>query len=96
LLHPAACWLLDEPTEGLDAATARDVLQRLRQQMHGHTVIVATHWRREAETADRLLWVEGGRLLAEARRGTTDFDKLLGRLREDAAVVAAPATAKGF
>ena len=96
LLHPAHCWLLDEPSEGLDAATARDVLACLRRQMKGHTVIVATHLRREAETADRLLWVEGGRLVGDAQRGTADFDKLLARLRDDAAMPAAHAMAKGF
>lgn len=96
LLHPAPCWLLDEPSEGLDAATARDVLACLRRQMKGHTVIVATHLRREAETADRLLWVEGGRLVGDAQRGTADFDKLLARLRDDAAMPAAHAMAKGF
>jgi len=96
LLHPAPCWLLDEPSEGLDAATARDVLACLQRQMKGHTMIVATHLRREAESADRLLWVEGGRLLGDARRGTADFDKLLARLRDDAATPAAHAMAKGF
>jgi ATP-binding cassette subfamily C protein CydC len=50
----------------------------------------------EAESADRLLWVEGGRLLGDARRGTADFDKLLARLRDDAATPAAHAMAIGF
>ena len=96
LLHPAPVWLLDEPTEGLDAATARDVLTCLGSQMKGHTVIVATHLRREAETADRLLWVEGGCLRGDALRGTADFDKLLARLRDDATAPAVHAMAKGF
>lgn len=95
-LHPAPVWLLDEPTEGLDAATARDVLACLGSQMKGHTVIVATHLRREAETADRLLWVEGGRLRGDALRGTADFDNLLARLRDDATAPAVHAMAKGF
>jgi ATP-binding cassette subfamily C protein CydC len=30
LLRPVPLWLLDEPTEALDAATAHDVLHRLR------------------------------------------------------------------
>ena len=96
LLHPAPVWLLDEPTEGLDAATARDVLACLDKQMKGHTVIVATHLRREAKTADRLLWVEGGRLRGDALSGTADFDKLLARLRDDATAPAVHAMAKGF
>jgi ATP-binding cassette subfamily C protein CydC len=49
------------------------VLACLQRQMKERTVILATHLR-EAESADRLLWVEGGRLLGDARRGTADFD----------------------
>jgi len=83
LLHPARCWLLDEPTEGLDAATAHDVLQRLAQAAGGRTLVLATHWQREARLADRLLWLEGGRIAGQARRGTPGFDEALARLRPD-------------
>ncbi|WP_370679120.1 amino acid ABC transporter ATP-binding/permease protein [Comamonas sp. GB3 AK4-5] len=92
LLHPAGCWLLDEPTEGLDAATAADVLQRLRQQMQTQaqvrTVVVATHLRREAELADRVLWLEQGRPVLDAPRGSAEFARVLAQLREDADGVA--------
>lgn len=83
LLSPARCWLLDEATEGLDAAMAHDVLQRLAQQAQGHTVIVATHLRREALLADRLLWLQQGRLAGQARRGEPGFAQALQRLRQD-------------
>lgn len=83
LLSPARCWLLDEPTEGLDAATAHDVLQRLAGQAQGHTVIVATHLQREALLADRLLWLHQGRLAGQARRGEPGFAQALQRLRQD-------------
>jgi ATP-binding cassette subfamily C protein CydC len=85
LLSPARCWLLDEPTEGLDAATARDLLARLGGAMQGRTVVLATHKRREAQLADRLLWVRDGGVVAEARRGTPAFEEALGRLRQDGA-----------
>lgn len=91
LLHPAPCWLLDEPTEGLDAATAYDVLHRLREQVKEHTVIVATHLRREAEMADRVLWVDGGKLLLDAYRGSVEFERALSRLRTDDRDAGAPA-----
>lgn len=84
LLQPARCWLLDEPTEGLDAATAGDVLRRLAQAARGCTLVLATHWQREARLADRVLWLEGGRIAGQALRGTPEFDKALGRLRPDA------------
>lgn len=83
LLHPARCWLLDEPTEGLDATTAHDVLQRLAQAAQGRTLVFATHWQREALLADRLLWLESGRIAEQARRGTPEYDEALKRLRPD-------------
>ena len=83
LLSPAPCWLLDEPTEGLDARTAGDLMQRLQGAMQGRTVVLATHKRREARLADRLLWVSAGAVVAQARRGTPQFEQALGRLRQD-------------
>lgn len=83
LLSPARCWLLDEPTEGLDARTAVDLLVRLQRAMPGHAVVFATHQRREAELANRLLWVDEGATVSEARRGTPAFAEALGRLRHD-------------
>jgi len=76
-------WLLDEPTEALDAATAADVLARLARHAHGRTVLLATHLRREAALADRLLVMREGRLVADHRRGTRGFDAALGALRHD-------------
>jgi len=85
LLHPSRVWLLDEATEALDAATARDVLQRLDQhaRAEGQTVIIATHLRREAALADRLVGVRNGRIAFDVRRGTQDFDAALAALRQD-------------
>lgn len=83
LLRNATLWLLDEPTEGLDGETARDVLQRLRHEMAGHTVLVATHIRREAEMADRLLIMKQGQIVASLHRGEPEFDAALAALRPD-------------
>lgn len=83
LLHPAHCWLLDEPTEGLDAATARDVLQRLALAAQGRTLVLACHRQREARLADRVLWLDNGRIAGQALRGTPEFDRAVGRLRPD-------------
>lgn len=76
-------WLLDEPTDGLDAATAADVLARLAAAAGARTLVVATHLRREAALADRIVALERGRLGAVARRGTPAFDTLLAGLRPD-------------
>jgi len=85
LLNPSRVWLLDEATEALDAATARDVLQRLDQhaRAEGQTVVIATHLRREAALADRLVGVRNGRIAFDVRRGTQDFDAALAVLRQD-------------
>jgi ATP-binding cassette subfamily C protein CydC len=82
LLREARFWLLDEPTEGLDDDTAADVLARLARHAAGRTVLVATHLRREAALADRLLVMDEGRIVAELHRGGIDFDAALGALRD--------------
>ncbi|WP_172424378.1 ATP-binding cassette domain-containing protein, partial [Vandammella animalimorsus] len=77
-----ALWLLDEPTDGLDAATAQALLQRLAPTLRGRSVVLATHMRREAALADRLLLLEHGRITAQAVHGTAEFEALLARLRD--------------
>lgn len=82
-LHDSSLWLLDEATEALDADTAMDVLRRLREESRGRSLLIATHLRREAQLADRLLTIRHGRIVAEARRGTPEFEQALGSLRAD-------------
>lgn len=82
LLRRADFWLLDEPTEALDGATAADVLARLARHASGRTLLVATHLRREAALADRLLVMKDGRIDADLRRGTQAFDAALDALRQ--------------
>lgn len=83
LLRPVPLWLLDEPTEALDAATAHDVLQRLAQHAGARTLLIATHLRREASLADRLVCMAQGRIVADLRRGSAAFDAALRSLRPD-------------
>lgn len=83
LLRQVPLWLLDEPTEGLDPATARDVLQRLRGQAGARAILLATHVRREAALADRLIAMQNGCMVADVRRGDAQFDAMLGTLRPD-------------
>ncbi|MCT8180251.1 amino acid ABC transporter ATP-binding/permease protein [Variovorax sp. CY25R-8] len=82
-LRPVPLWLLDEPTEALDAAVAHDVLQRLARHAEGRTLVIATHLRREAALADRLLRIEDGRVVADLRRGGEAFEQALRQLRAD-------------
>jgi ATP-binding cassette subfamily C protein CydC len=83
LLRDTPLWLLDEPTEGLDAATAGAVLARLAAVADGRSLVIATHIRREAALADRIVALDDGRITAVAARGTPEFEMLLDRLRPD-------------
>ncbi|ENN88160.1 ATP-binding protein/permease protein cydC [Rhizobium freirei PRF 81] len=83
LLRDTPLWLLDEPTEGLDADTARAVLERLALAAGGRSLVIATHIRREAALADRILLLDGGSIVADTLRGTLEFEMLLDRLRPD-------------
>jgi len=59
--------LLDEPTSMLDAAGRREVLQRLKELRGARTVLHVTHHLEELLDADRVLVLNAGRLVAEAR-----------------------------
>ncbi len=83
VLRDAPVWLLDEPTEGLDRETANDVIARVANYASGKTLMVSTHIRREAEGADRILHMNNGRIVADVRRGTADYESLLDGLRPD-------------
>jgi len=58
-------WLLDDPFSHLDAATARAVWQELRRELTGKTVFLATSRVSLLAAADRVLVLEGGRLVEE-------------------------------
>ncbi|MBW9052729.1 amino acid ABC transporter ATP-binding/permease protein [Rhizobium mesosinicum] len=82
-LRDTPLWLLDEPTEGLDGRTARDVLHRLALRAGGRALVIATHIRREAALADLIAVITDGRITEVSRRGEAAFEKALDRLRPD-------------
>lgn len=55
LLRRPYLLLLDEPTEGLDDATAQRVLEGLRRYLPNAMIVMASHHAREAATAHRTL-----------------------------------------
>ncbi|HWL04122.1 MAG TPA: ABC transporter ATP-binding protein [Xanthobacteraceae bacterium] len=67
LLHDPRLIILDEPLTGLDAASARQVKQILRERVEaGDTVLMTTHILEVAERmADRIGVIAHGRLIAE-------------------------------
>lgn len=64
LLKDAPILLLDEPTEGLDAATERDLMQALDRLMIGRTVLLITHRPAGLDWVDQVLVLDQGRELA--------------------------------
>ena len=71
LVHRPALLLADEPTGNLDPRTAGQVLDLLRAEVHrqGASGIVITHSRAAAETADRILVLDGRRLVPSGAHG---------------------------
>ncbi|WP_406704104.1 heme ABC transporter ATP-binding protein/permease CydC [Sodalis sp.] len=65
LLHAAPLWLLDEPTEGLDAVTEQQILQLLTTLGQGRTVIIVTHRLRGLERLDRICIMDRGSLIEQ-------------------------------
>lgn len=83
LLRPQKLWLLDEPTESLDARTAREVLKQLDAHGKDRGWLLVTHLKREAQLADRLVVLREGQVIAHWRRGAPEFDAALQQLRPD-------------
>ncbi|CUA94000.1 thiol reductant ABC exporter subunit CydC [Thiomonas bhubaneswarensis] len=66
LLRNAPLLILDEPTEGLDALTERDLLRDIATLMAGRTVLLITHRLAALPAAvDRVLVMESGRVVEE-------------------------------
>ena len=61
--HPDVV-LADEPTGNLDSETGHEVLSLLRQGVSGHgwTVLMVTHDAKAARFADRIIYMEDGRI----------------------------------
>lgn len=72
--------LLDEPTEGLDPRTAREVVSALLSAVRGRTCIVATHDSELVAKADLVAFIKDGRVA-----GSGTHHELLERSAEYAA-----------
>ncbi|PIF22682.1 ATP-binding cassette, subfamily C, CydC [Candidatus Pantoea floridensis] len=63
LLHDGDLWLLDEPTEGLDASTEQQILALLRHVSSGKTLIMVTHRLTGLDAMDRICVMDQGQIV---------------------------------
>ena len=63
LLKDAPILLLDEPTSALDANTESELLETLEELMRSRTTVLITHRLSTARSADRIVTLEGGRIV---------------------------------
>lgn len=64
-MREAEILILDEPTAALDARAEHDVFARFRELSAGRTAVLISHRFSTVRMADRILVLEGGRLLEE-------------------------------
>jgi len=68
LINQPALLLADEPTGSLDTRSGEEILELLhRLHRHGHTIVLITHARELAETADRIVMLRDGVIVSDQR-----------------------------
>ncbi|HHF4644351.1 TPA: cysteine/glutathione ABC transporter ATP-binding protein/permease CydC [Haemophilus influenzae] len=72
LLNNAPILLLDEPTEGLDRETERQILRLILQHADNKTLIIVTHRLSSIEQFDKICVIDNGRLIEEG-----DYNSLI-------------------
>jgi len=77
ILRDAPIWVLDEPTEGLDRATERRIMETLFEVTSGRTVLFITHRLVGLDRLERILLMEDGRIVEQG----THAELLQGRTR---------------
>ncbi|ALR76186.1 heme ABC transporter ATP-binding protein/permease CydC [[Enterobacter] lignolyticus] len=65
LLHDAPLMLLDEPTEGLDAATERQILDLLADVMRDKTLLMVTHRLRGLARFNQIIVMDNGQIIEQ-------------------------------
>lgn len=86
-LRDTPVWLLDEPTEGLDSATADDVLERLQRRAGSRTLLIVTHVQREAMIADRAIVLNQGTIAENVYKHDQRFTEIFNGLRRDGRLI---------
>lgn len=75
--------LADEPTGALDSASA-DSLMRIFENIHkqGHTIMMVTHSPKAASFAERILFIQDGRIYHELFRGEQNRQQFIEKINQ--------------
>ena len=60
--------LLDEPTASMDTSMEMKLVRDLKQHLGPRTLVVATHRAPVLELVDRIIWLDGGRIVADGAK----------------------------
>jgi putative ABC transport system ATP-binding protein len=82
LMSRPAVLFADEPTGNLDSASSGEILDLIRHSVDesGQTVVMVTHDPRAASIADRILFLEDGRIVREVTEA--DEDSIIATMKE--------------
>jgi ATP-binding cassette subfamily C protein LapB len=68
VLHHAPILLLDEPTSAMDFSTEAQITQRLTRFAEGRTVVLVTHRTSLLSMVERVIVIDGGKVVADGPR----------------------------
>ena len=68
VLHNAPLLLLDEPTSAMDFSTEAQITKRIGEFAHGKTVVLVTHRTSLLAMVNRVIVVDGGKVVADGPR----------------------------
>jgi ATP-binding cassette subfamily C protein LapB len=68
LVHEPSILIMDEPTSSMDNATEKQVIENIRAFASGRTLLVVTHRNSLLALVDRIIVVDGGKVVADGPR----------------------------
>ena len=73
-VHDAPIWVLDEPTEGLDRVTERQLMQAIMERTAGKTVLFISHRMIDIHRMDESILIDNGRIVARGHHSALVSD----------------------
>jgi ATP-binding cassette subfamily C protein LapB len=70
-------FVLDEPTSAMDAQTEAGLLERLESELQDRTLVLITHRPPMLKLIDRIIWLDGGKIVADGPR-----DEVLAKMQD--------------